>query len=118
MKKSIRSKNCKRSARHDPLSAVTIRPATGLQPYNVRKIVFGLGLGADMIKVHASPDVVSQLTKAGVAVFADQGHVVIDASGMTVFDQRHWEHPKPNVDVAFEVDPAEVRKYMARILGF
>jgi L,D-peptidoglycan transpeptidase YkuD (ErfK/YbiS/YcfS/YnhG family) len=29
MKKSIGSKNCKRSARHDPLSAVTIRPATG-----------------------------------------------------------------------------------------
>jgi inosine-uridine nucleoside N-ribohydrolase len=38
--------------------------------------------------------------------------------GMTVFDQRQWEHPKPNVDVAFEVDPTEVRKYMARILGF
>lgn len=38
--------------------------------------------------------------------------------GMTVFDQRPWEHAKPNVDVAFEVDAAQVRKYMTRILGF
>jgi succinyl-CoA synthetase beta subunit len=28
-----------------------IRPAVGLQPYQVRKLVFGLGLGADMVKV-------------------------------------------------------------------
>ncbi len=28
-----------------------IRPAAGLQPYQVRKLVFGLGLGADMVKV-------------------------------------------------------------------
>lgn len=38
--------------------------------------------------------------------------------GMTVFDQRHWVAGKPNVDVAFEVDPAEVHNYMTRILGF
>ena len=38
--------------------------------------------------------------------------------GMSVFDQRSWEPGKPNVDVAFEVDPAEVRKYMTRVLGF
>ncbi len=38
--------------------------------------------------------------------------------GMTVFDQRPWEHAKPNVDVALEVDTAEVRKYVTRILGF
>src|SRR5580700_2033371 len=40
-------------ARENPAAILreTIRPATGLQPYNVRKIVFGLGLGADMIKV-------------------------------------------------------------------
>src|SRR6202162_16192 len=30
-----------------------IRPAVGLQPYQVRKIVFGLGLGADVVKVAA-----------------------------------------------------------------
>ena len=38
--------------------------------------------------------------------------------GMSVFDQRHWVPGTPNVDVAFEVDPAEVRKYVHRILGF
>jgi len=40
-------------ARENPAAILreTIRPATGLQPYHVRKIVFGLGLGADMIKV-------------------------------------------------------------------
>src|SRR5580704_1612289 len=40
-------------ARENPAAILreTIRPATGLQPYNVRKIVFGLGLGADMVKV-------------------------------------------------------------------
>ena len=27
----------------------TVRPATGLQPYQVRKLVFGLGLGADAV---------------------------------------------------------------------
>src|SRR5579862_9824180 len=30
-----------------------IRPAVGLQPYQVRKLVFGLGLGADMVSVAA-----------------------------------------------------------------
>ena len=40
-------------ARENPAAILreTIRPATGLQPYQVRKLVFGLGLGADMIKV-------------------------------------------------------------------
>ncbi len=38
--------------------------------------------------------------------------------GMTVFDQRSWEPGKPNVDVALEVDPAEVRKYLGGVLGF
>jgi len=40
-------------ARENPVAILreTIRPATGLQPYQVRKLVFGLGLGADMIKV-------------------------------------------------------------------
>jgi inosine-uridine nucleoside N-ribohydrolase len=38
--------------------------------------------------------------------------------GMTVFDQRSWESPKPNCDVAFEVDTGEVRKYINRLLGF
>src|SRR5262249_7064070 len=30
-----------------------VRPATGLQPYHVRKLAFGLGLGVDGIKVAA-----------------------------------------------------------------
>jgi purine nucleosidase len=38
--------------------------------------------------------------------------------GMTVFDQRAWEPGKPNVDVAHDVDPAEVRKYVGAVLGF
>ncbi len=29
----------------------TVRPATGLQPYQVRKLVFGLGLGAEAVPV-------------------------------------------------------------------
>jgi inosine-uridine nucleoside N-ribohydrolase len=38
--------------------------------------------------------------------------------GMTVFDQRHWVPGKPNVEVAYEVEPAEVRNYLSRVLGF
>ena len=40
-------------ARENPAAILkeTIRPAVGLQPYQVRKIVFGLGLPAEMIKV-------------------------------------------------------------------
>jgi inosine-uridine nucleoside N-ribohydrolase len=37
--------------------------------------------------------------------------------GMTVFDQRHWEGGKPNVDVALEADIGETRKYVSRVLG-
>ncbi len=33
----------------DAILRTTVRPATGLQSYQVRKIVFGLGLGAEMI---------------------------------------------------------------------
>jgi inosine-uridine nucleoside N-ribohydrolase len=38
--------------------------------------------------------------------------------GMSVFDQRHWEPGTPNVDVAIEVDPDEVSKYLGRVLGY
>jgi succinyl-CoA synthetase beta subunit len=40
-------------AHKDPTAILrqTIRPATGLQPYHVRKLAFGLGLGADGAKV-------------------------------------------------------------------
>jgi succinyl-CoA synthetase beta subunit len=40
-------------AKKDPSAILreTIRPATGLQPYQVRKLAFGLGLGADGAKV-------------------------------------------------------------------
>src|SRR5580692_8097501 len=40
-------------ARENPSAILRepIRPAVGLQPYQVRKLVFGLGLGAEMIKV-------------------------------------------------------------------
>jgi inosine-uridine nucleoside N-ribohydrolase len=65
----------------------------------------------------------------GVVAVAEPGllqtrHLRVDVEtrgeltrGMTVFDQRQWEHPKPNVDVAMEVDTDGVRKYMRRILG-
>ena len=33
----------------DAILRETIRPAIGLQPYQVRKLAFGLGLGADMV---------------------------------------------------------------------
>ncbi len=36
--------------------------------------------------------------------------------GMTVFDQRRWENPPPNVDLAIEVDCDLVRRYISRIL--
>src|SRR5579862_7951538 len=40
-------------AHKDPTAILreAVRPATGLQPYHVRKLAFGLGLGADGIKV-------------------------------------------------------------------
>jgi succinyl-CoA synthetase beta subunit len=42
-------------ARENPAAILRepIRPAVGLQPYQVRKLAFGLGLGADMVKVAA-----------------------------------------------------------------
>ena len=42
-------------ARENPSAILRepIRPAVGQQPYQVRKLVFGLGLGADMVKVAA-----------------------------------------------------------------
>src|SRR5437868_4312859 len=56
--------------------------------------------GADMIKVHASPEVVGQLTKAGIAVFAEfhGGRAVpelveeakrLEAAGAAMLDFRH-----------------------------
>jgi succinyl-CoA synthetase beta subunit len=40
-------------ARTNPAAILreAVRPATGLQPYQIRKLVFGLGLGAEMVKV-------------------------------------------------------------------
>jgi inosine-uridine nucleoside N-ribohydrolase len=38
--------------------------------------------------------------------------------GMTVFDQRSWLGGKPNAEIALEVDPAEVRRYLGSVLGF
>lgn len=36
--------------------------------------------------------------------------------GMSVFDQRYWEHAVPNVDLVTEVDGAAVRRYINQIL--
>ena len=38
--------------------------------------------------------------------------------GMAIFDQRHWVAGKPNIDVAYEVDADEARRYINRVLGF
>jgi succinyl-CoA synthetase beta subunit len=35
----------------DAILRVPVRPATGLQPYQIRKLAFGLGLGASMVSV-------------------------------------------------------------------
>ena len=36
--------------------------------------------------------------------------------GMTVFDQRHWLHATPNIDLATDVDIKAVREYIVRVL--
>ncbi len=38
--------------------------------------------------------------------------------GMTVFDQRTWEQPTPNIELAQHIDGQGIRDYIARVLRF
>jgi len=55
------------------------------------------------------------------AITSKHMHVDVETKGeltrgMSVFDQRAWEQPTPNADVAVNVDGIAVREYIERIL--
>jgi len=107
-------------ARENPAAILreTIRPATGLQPYNVRKIVFGLGLGADMVKV-AAPflqslyraflDTDASLVEINPLIVTGDGRLIALDAKMT-FDDNALDRHKDIAEMRDldEEDPLEV----------
>jgi succinyl-CoA synthetase beta subunit len=107
-------------ARENPAAILreTIRPATGLQPYQVRKLVFGLGLGADMIKV-ATPflqslyraflETDSSLAEINPLIVTGDGRLIALDAKMT-FDDNALDRHKDIAEMRDldEEDPLEV----------
>ena len=81
----------------------TLRPATGLQAYQVRKLVFGLGLGAEMVNV-ATPFFQSlyraflatdaSLLEINPCVVTGDGRLVALDAKMTFDDNALARHPE------------------------
>src|SRR5579871_6152093 len=107
-------------ARENPAAILreTIRPATGLQPYQVRKLVFGLGLGAEMIKV-ATPflqslyraflDTDASLVEINPLIVTGDGRLIALDAKMT-FDDNALDRHKDIAEMRDldEEDPLEV----------
>jgi succinyl-CoA synthetase beta subunit len=95
-----------------------IRPAVGLQPYQVRKLVFGLGLGADMVKV-AAPflqslyraflDTDASLAEINPLIVTGDGRLIALDAKMT-FDDNALDRHKDLAELRDldEEDPLEV----------
>ena len=90
---------CKAVRRGAKRSLVSCDAPAAAEPLTAAQRLVKEG-GADMIKVHASPEVVGQLTKAGIAVFAEfhGGRPVaelvdeakrLEAAGAAMLDFRH-----------------------------
>jgi succinyl-CoA synthetase beta subunit len=107
-------------ARENPAAILRepIRPAVGLQPYQVRKIVFGLGLGADMVKV-AAPflqslyraflDTDASLAEINPLIVTGDGRLIALDAKMT-FDDNALDRHKDIAELRDldEEDPLEV----------
>ena len=107
-------------ARENPAAILRepIRPAAGLQPYQVRKLVFGLGLGADMVKV-AAPflqslyraflDTDASLAEINPLIVTGDGRLIALDAKMT-FDDNALDRHKDIAELRDldEEDPLEV----------
>jgi inosine-uridine nucleoside N-ribohydrolase len=93
----------------------------------LRQIVpFGIAATSNLYGIEGFhlKDVLGVLAVAQPAAFKTR-HMRVDVEtrgeltrGMAVFDQRQWQQIKPNIEVAYEVETDEARRYMNRILGF
>jgi succinyl-CoA synthetase beta subunit len=107
-------------ARENPAAILRepIRPAVGLQPYQVRKLAFGLGLGADMVKV-AAPflqslyraflDTDASLAEINPLIVTGDGRLIALDAKMT-FDDNALDRHKDLAELRDldEEDPLEV----------
>src|SRR6267154_5846042 len=91
-------------AKKDPSAILreTIRPATGLQPYQVRKLAFGLGLGADGAKVlgpflqslfRAFNETDASLVEINPLVVTGQGKLIALDGKINFDDNALYRHP-------------------------
>jgi succinyl-CoA synthetase beta subunit len=107
-------------ARENPAAILhePIRPAVGLQPFQVRKLVFGLGLSADMVKV-AAPflqslyraflDTDASLAEINPLIVTGDGRLIALDAKMT-FDDNALDRHKDLAELRDldEEDPLEV----------
>jgi len=79
----------------------TVRPATGLQPYQVRKLVFGLGLGADAVPVamtflqslyRAFSETDASLAEINPLIVTGDGKLIALDAKMTFDDNALYRH--------------------------
>ncbi len=107
-------------ARTNPAAILreTVRPAIGLQPYQIRKLVFGLGLGADMVKVagpflqslyRAFMETDASLAEINPLVVTGDGRLIALDAKMT-FDDNALDRHKDIAEMRDldEEDPLEV----------
>jgi len=91
-------------AKKDPAAILreTLRPATGLQPFQVRKLAFGLGLGADGAKVlgpflqslyRAFIETDASLAEINPLVVTGDGKLIALDAKMNIDDNALYRHP-------------------------
>jgi succinyl-CoA synthetase beta subunit len=107
-------------AKKDPAAILreTIRPATGLQPYQARKLAFGLGLGANGAKVlgpflnslyRAFVETDASLAEINPLVVTGDGKLIALDAKMNFDDNALYRHPDlAELRDLDEEDPLEV----------
>ncbi|MGH9733224.1 MAG: ADP-forming succinate--CoA ligase subunit beta, partial [Candidatus Acidiferrales bacterium] len=107
-------------ARENPAAILreTVRPAVGLQPYQVRKLVFGLGLGAEMVPVatpflqalyRAFMESDASLAEINPLVLTGDGRLIALDGKITLDDNALYRHKDlAEVRDIDEEDPLEV----------
>ena len=96
----------------------TVRPATGLQPYQIRKLVFGLGLGADAVPVamtflqslyRAFSETDASLAEINPLIVTGDGKLIALDAKMTFDDNALYRHKElADLRDLDEEDPLEV----------
>ena len=96
----------------------TVRPATGLQPYQVRKLVFGLGLGAEAVPVattflqslyRAFSETDASLAEINPLIVTGDGKLIALDAKMTFDDNALYRHKElADLRDLDEEDPLEV----------